>query len=144
MNRKKIWIVVAMITVVLGIVLGVEIYGLGPGRWKKVTILTATEGGTYYPLGQCLAQILAELPGQPIKDANAIETDGSMYNIERLLDPEDTEDNVVAFAMASVMAFSRPLLIASVIRAAVPRAPTALPSAGARGAPCPPRRTLRR
>jgi len=98
MNRKKIWIVVAMISVVLGIVLRVGIYGRGPGRWKKVTILTATEGGTYYPLGQCLAQILEELPGQRIKDAKAELTDGSIANIERLL---DKKDNVVAFAMAS-------------------------------------------
>jgi TRAP transporter TAXI family solute receptor len=97
MNRRKLWIV-AMISVVLGIVLGVGFYGHRVGRWKSVTILTATKGGTYYPLGKGLAQVLKQLPGTPIKDANAVQTDGSIANIESLL---NKEDNVVAFTMAS-------------------------------------------
>jgi len=96
MNRRKIWIVVAMISVVLGIVLGVGFYGHGVGRRESVTILTATKGGTYYPLGRGLAQILKGLPS--IKDANAVLTNGSIANIERLL---HKKDNIVAFTMAS-------------------------------------------
>jgi TRAP transporter TAXI family solute receptor len=99
MNRKKIWIVVAIISVVLGIVLGLKFYHREVGPWEEVRIWTATPGGTYCPLGEGLALILEQLSGTPITKANAIESSGSIANIDTLIEPGKNRD--IAFTMAS-------------------------------------------
>jgi len=106
MNRRKIWIVVAMISVVLGIVLGLRFHRREVEPWQ-VRILTGTRGGTYWPLGEGLALILEQLPdrpgrpGRPIGDANAIPSSGSIENIETLMDPNEGKGFDIAFTMAS-------------------------------------------
>lgn len=53
------------------------------GPWT-ITIGTATPGGTYWPIGRELARILNDLPGDDIKKAVAINTAGSVDNIQKL------------------------------------------------------------
>ena len=56
-------------------------------EWS-ITIATASPGGTFYPLGNQLARILARLPGGPIEHVEAQESAGSQDNIQRLINSE--------------------------------------------------------
>ena len=70
-----------------------------PKQWEQVTIATATQGGTYYPLGQQLARILEGLPGTPIQRSVAEASNGSQENIQRLIDSKAD----IAFVMAPAL-----------------------------------------
>ncbi len=83
MNRKKMWIILAVIGVAVVIAFSLKFLLRDEGPWE-VRILTATPGGTYCPLGKGLARILEQLPRTPITDANAIESTGSIANIDTL------------------------------------------------------------
>ena len=84
MSKHRSALVAAIGTVVVVIV--VVVYPRGP-QPARLTIATATEGGTYFALGKQLARILENLPGEVILEAEAALTDGSRDNIERLCRP---------------------------------------------------------
>jgi len=72
--------------VIVGIALTFAVYlRRKGGRWKEVRIATATRGGTYFLLGQKLERLLEELQKNPIKKATALETQGSVHNIDLLI-----------------------------------------------------------
>jgi len=95
MYRKKLWIAVLIFGAVIGLVLSLKLYTSKSGQWKQVTIATATQGGTYFLLGDELTGILKRLPDQRIKDANTLKTFGSKDNIQLLRDSKAD----VAFTM---------------------------------------------
>lgn len=101
MYRKKSWIAVLIVGAVIGVALSLKLYPSKPEPWKQVTIATATQGGTYYMLGDELAGILKRLPGKPIEYAEAESSSGAVKNIELLMDP-NSEANV-AFVMKSAL-----------------------------------------
>ncbi|UCC72868.1 MAG: TAXI family TRAP transporter solute-binding subunit [Gemmatimonadota bacterium] len=68
------------------------------GPWT-ITIATATEGGTYYPLGNQLARILEGLPNERVATAEAMETRGSRENVELLMDSRAN----IAFVMGPAL-----------------------------------------
>jgi hypothetical protein len=65
-----------------------------------LVISTGTEGGTYIVLGEQLARILEDYEGEEIESVTAIESAGSVENIERLVDGEAQ----LAFVIAPVLA----------------------------------------
>ncbi|MHC5043517.1 MAG: TAXI family TRAP transporter solute-binding subunit [Planctomycetota bacterium] len=80
----------ALITIAVAVlVIGAIIWASWPdGEWpKQLHIATATPGGTYYSLGEELAQILEELPDE-LGDVRAVETAGSKHNIKLLAQGE--------------------------------------------------------
>ncbi len=54
----------------------------------SITIATATPGGTYIVIGEQLARILVEYPGEIIGQAVAIPSGGSVDNIDRVLNSQ--------------------------------------------------------
>ncbi|UCF81502.1 MAG: TAXI family TRAP transporter solute-binding subunit [Acidobacteriota bacterium] len=66
---------------------------------QHLKISTATIGGTYYPLGAQLARILEQLPGRPIQRAVAEQSNGSVENIQRLVNAQAD----VAFVMGPAL-----------------------------------------
>jgi TRAP transporter TAXI family solute receptor len=101
MKRKKIWIIVPIVCVAIGMMLYLKFYPRKPEPWEQVTIATATLGGTYYLLGDELSGILERLPGKPIERVMAEPSAGAVKNIELLMDPNSTAN--VAFAMKSAL-----------------------------------------
>ena len=94
---------------------------------RTIRIATAGSGGTYYPLGTRLAQVLKELPERSrlakrrIEDAYAWETDGSAENIRLLCNPRPDYKNAprrnragkddaadVAFVESTALAMAAP------------------------------------
>ncbi len=69
-------------------------------RWNHITIATATTARTYYLLGDQLARILERLPGEPIEHVEAVQSNGSRENIQRLVDSAAD----MAFAMRPALA----------------------------------------
>ncbi|MFC1553364.1 TAXI family TRAP transporter solute-binding subunit [candidate division KSB1 bacterium] len=98
-------IIIAVMIIGITLVFCVIILWNLPGEHQReeVRIATATTGGTYLILGQELAQILGNLPGEPIK-ATAYITDGSKDNILRLFN--DSSD--IAFVMEPVLSEALP------------------------------------
>ncbi|MHC4175164.1 MAG: TAXI family TRAP transporter solute-binding subunit [Planctomycetota bacterium] len=105
MRRKKIWIIVPIICAAIGMMLYLKFYRRKPGQWKHVKIATATQGGTYYLLGDELKGILERLPGKPIERVIAEPSAGAVKNIELLMDPNSTTN--VAFVMKSALLQAR-------------------------------------
>ncbi|MHC5003116.1 MAG: TAXI family TRAP transporter solute-binding subunit, partial [Planctomycetota bacterium] len=94
MRRARIWLALALAIVAVVAVVAAVLLASGGGAPPSITIATGFKGGTYYPIGSHIAQLLSERdPGG--FEAEAIETRGSTDNIGRLLDGEAQ----VAFAL---------------------------------------------
>ncbi|TDJ48385.1 MAG: TAXI family TRAP transporter solute-binding subunit [Gemmatimonadetes bacterium] len=72
-----------------------------PEQGLSITITTATEGGTYIVIGEQLARILVEYPGDLIGQAVAISSGGSVENIDRLLNAQADLGLVMAPVLAT-------------------------------------------
>lgn len=73
--------------------------------WDEVRIATATEGGTYYILGQQFARILEKLPN--IEKAVSVGSAGSGMNLQRLINAQTKKDSVrtdIAFVFRPALA----------------------------------------
>jgi len=85
--RRRKWVVVLLALVAVAVLAATFFLipdSKAPSRPFIVT--TGTRGGTYNVLGEQFARILERLPDEPIASAYAIQSDGSLDNIERLLD----------------------------------------------------------
>ena len=82
--RRKI-VIVALI---IGIALVFAVYFRGQRTWEEVKIATGPEGGLFLPLGEQLAWILGELPGNPMQKVTPVQTSGSVQNIKLLFNSE--------------------------------------------------------
>lgn len=72
----------------LGIALVVAWPWLKPTPVQDLVITTSTPGGTYIVIGEQLARILDEYPGNSIGSVKAMPSDGTPHNIERLVKGE--------------------------------------------------------
>ena len=87
--KKRITLPIFIVLLIVGAVavLAIMLFYSRTQYPQRITIATATEGGTYNLLGDELAGILRRLHDQRIEDANALPTSGSIKNIELLLNP---------------------------------------------------------
>ncbi len=85
--RRPIIVVVSAALILL-IVIGVISPFLEPSSWEEVRIATGKPGGTYNDLGKELAWVIGELPGNPVQKVSPLETQGSVQNLELLLNSE--------------------------------------------------------
>jgi hypothetical protein len=96
---KKLLPAFAML-VFLGIALVVWLTWLKPTPVQDLVITTSTRGGTYIVIGEQLARILEEYPGNAIGHVEAKPSEGTLHNIERLVKGEAD----LALVMAPVLA----------------------------------------
>ena len=82
-TRRRLLIIAAIILSVAGASF-VTITIVRAGPWE-ILLGTGTDGGTFYELGEHFADVLEESPQGQIARAKAIETEGSIDNIYRLL-----------------------------------------------------------
>ena len=101
MLRSKKPSTVVGIVVILGIAFlaGLQTW-LKPAPARSLTISTGTSGGTYIVIGRQLARILDEYPREAIEEISAEPSNGSIENIERLING----DAHLALVMAPVLA----------------------------------------
>lgn len=97
--RKRITLPIFIAPLIVGAlaVLAIIIFYSRTQQPQRITIATATEGSTYFLLGDELSGILRRLNDQRFKDANALPTSGSKDNIQLLMDPNSPVN--VAFTM---------------------------------------------
>ena len=88
------------ILVSLGIASVAGLTWLKPTPAQDLVITTSTPGGTYIVIGEQLARILNEFPGNAIGQVEAKPSEGTLHNIERLVKGEAD----LALVMAPVLA----------------------------------------
>ena len=104
-HRRSLTIATA---VVLGAISVLSARHFLRSRPQTVTIATGTIGGTYYVLGQQFARVLNELPGKPRITAEAVESEGSLDNLERLISTEKGYPAGIAFVMKPALTRADP------------------------------------
>ncbi len=98
-KRITLPIFIALLIVGAVAVLGLTLFYPRTQSPQRIMIATATEGGTYYKLGCEFELILKDVLDERIGDVNAVQTSGSIDNIQRLMDPNSPVN--VAFTMKS-------------------------------------------
>ncbi len=88
------------ILIFLGIVSVARLTWLKPTAAQDLVITTSTPGGTYIVIGEQLARVLEEFPGNAIGHVEAKPSEGTLHNIERLVKGEAD----LALVMAPVLA----------------------------------------
>ena len=86
MSRRLGILLVPLCASLIGLVVGVEWLNAKPSK-QDLVVSTATRGGTYIRLGELLARALEESASKEIGQATAVESAGSLENIDRLTDP---------------------------------------------------------
>ncbi len=97
---KKLLIALAML-IFFGIASVVGLTWLKPTPAQDLVITTSTPGGTYIVIGEQMARVLEEYPGSAIGRVEAIPSEGTPDNIERLLQGEADIALVVGPILAS-------------------------------------------
>jgi hypothetical protein len=100
MSRFQKLLTALAILVFFGIASVVGLTWLKPTPAQDLVITTSTPGGTYIVIGEQLARILEEYPGNAIGHVEAKPSEGTPHNIERLVKGEAD----LALVMAPVLA----------------------------------------
>ena len=86
--RRSLWVLLGLL-----LLCGVILLLVLPEKAKSdhVTIATAGEGGTFYPLGKRLGHLLEARSDSPVAHAVTLRTPGSSFNLELLRREKDPD-----------------------------------------------------
>jgi TRAP transporter TAXI family solute receptor len=102
--RRPARIIIFTLIAGLAVLAAVQVRSRSELPPQDLVITTATKGGTYIRLGEILARVLEEYPGGKIGRVLAVDSAGSVENIDRLTNPQADSKADLAFVVGPTLA----------------------------------------